>query len=149
MVVTAVAEQSAVGDEHLVTDEGERTALLLDLRVGARRVDRSTEALRARGEIERDEVVPRRHREQHDVQHAAPGVGDRRARDAGRVDVPARELRLWDRIAEMLLPLDLARGGVERVHVVVLGGDEHLVADEERFGVHGAVDPGGLPHSPE
>ena len=149
VVVAAVAEQSAIRNEYLVTDESERTALLLDLRVRALRVDRSTEALRAGREIERDEVVAERHGERHDVQQPAPGVGDGRARDAGRVDVPARELRAGDGLAEMLLPLDLARRGVERVHVVAFGGDEDLVADEEWFGVHRAVEPGRLPHPAE
>jgi hypothetical protein len=89
------------------------------------------------------------HEERHDVHKPACGVDDGCARDAGRVDVPARKLGAGDRCPEICLPLDLTRRGIERVHRVALGGDKHLIADEQRLRIDGTVERGRFPRATE
>src|SRR5205814_5015499 len=66
-------------------------------------------------------------------------VIDGRASDAKWIDIPARKLGERNRCSNVGAPEHLPTTCIERVQRVVLGGDHHVPADDQRLGVHRPV----------
>ncbi len=64
--------------------------------------------------------------------------------DRGR-DVPAGKVTAWHRGADVGRPEDGTRARRQRVHGVVLGGDEDAIAEHQGFGVQRSVERWGGP----
>ena len=75
----------------------------------------------------------------HGVDQPVGGVVDRRAGDAERVDVAARQVGQRHRGTDVRPPGDLAGRLVEPVDRVALGRRDHQVADQQRLAVDRAV----------
>ena len=140
VVVAAVAVPAAEGHVHGAVREGQCTALVLHRRVAAGHVDAHRRDELAGCEVEGPERVLPRLLHAHRVDPPCGDVDDGRARDADGVHVAAREVARRDRLAEVLLPLDGAVGAPQRVEGVVLGRDDHPVADHEGLRVQVAVE---------
>jgi len=102
----------------------------------------------ARGQRKTEHEVARpagRLNERFEVNDLSYWIDHRRAGDAHRIDVAARQRRQRNGRAEARLPELGAGTGVERIDEVVLGGDNDAVSGRpiQRLGIDRAVD-GGL-----
>ena len=82
-----------------------------------------------------------------DHEHFASGRVDHRGRSDSdrRADVAARQDATWNRCGDMGGPQDGARVGGQRVHGVVLGGDDDPPIFDQRFAVDLTVQCGRCP----
>ena len=144
-VLVAVAVQAAEADVHVAIGDRHGRALLDGRGVlqGARDVHLAGPEDGAGDRIEVVEDVDRPHLLGHHKDRLGGRVVGRGAGHAEREDVPAaEEVGLGHRRAHMVLPHHRPGGGVERVEGVVLGGDDHVAADDDRLRPHRTVQVG-------
>ena len=151
MVAAAIAVVSAIGDVESPVQQEQSGALVLNCGVECKRtsfdrrhVERPPGAGRSIIERHREDEVllgrtaVRRCHRVHE-HRSRSSVDDRRSGDPERVDVAARQRRRGNIVAELLLPDDRAAGRIERVDLVLFGGDEH-----EIFATASAIHEEGL-----
>ena len=143
VIVTAVSVQAAVVHVDPAVGHHEGGPLLLHGRIHARRVERPGEPDRPGRGIDGHQDV-RRVGSLNDlgdrVHEARSRIFGRRAGDAQRVDVTARQVAQRYGRAHVGAPHHLAGPRVEPVERVILGGDHDSARHEERLSVDVAVE---------